>query len=91
MEEHEGGEGYLVVCSVGVGGDRRGVDGGSSERRHSAWCAAVLWRGRAAVGRPVSISKSRATHSEGRFGRRRTGEGSSTCGWSGRRRRVLFR
>ena len=72
-----------MVRSVGVGGDRRGADGGSSERRRSARRAAVLWRGRAAVGRPVSISKSRATHSEGRFERRRTGKRDRRAGGLG--------
>ena len=67
VEEHEGGEGYLVVCSVGVGGDRRGASGGNSERRRSARREAALRRGRAAVGRPVSTSRSRATYSEGRL------------------------
>ena len=68
---------------VGVGGDRRGADGGSSERRRSARRAAVLWRGRAAVGRLVSISKSRATHSEGRFEWRKTGKGDLRAGGLG--------
>ena len=35
------------------------------------------------MSRPVSISKSRATHSEGRFERRRTGKGDRRAGGLG--------
>ena len=72
-----------MVCSVGVGGDRRGASGGNSERRRSARREAALRRGRAAVGRPVSTIRSRATHSEGRFEWRKTGKGDLRAGGLG--------
>jgi hypothetical protein len=90
MGEHEGGEGYLRVVSVDAGvvgevpameavrgGARRGV------RRRSARRAAVLRRGRTAVGRPESTSRSRATHSDGWFERRSTGMGARCAGGLG--------
>ena len=75
MGKHEGGEGYLRVVSVdaGVAGEVPAIEAVRGSAR----------RGRTAVGRPESTRTSRATHSEGRFERRRTGKGARCAGGLG--------